>query len=340
MEKMKDQIKLPYDINILIKSRYHNSLAISVFQTNKNIMSFLLNYYIDVVYNSSATWQYDFLLKNPWFTNEGLVESNHLLFFNEAVKYKSINIIEIIKNLICESYYVRGDYNTYYIPTKKSYLKVDHNTEYLICGYNDNQEIFYVLVRTVKDEFDCFELSYSDYMLAITNRKDNKFNLDFFRINDNFKGEILPSIIIKSLYNYLNSITLEKEKTEGKIYGVDCFKKFLLYVRKMSEIYDNIDIRYAKFFVEHKNFMQMRMHCLYDLEIIKNMDIIQDFDDIYTEALTVYNLINEYNEKHDYKDVVSIDLMISDINKREKNALKVVIDLMNHNIEEARTNTK
>ena len=338
---MDNEVKLSINTSSLIMSKKHNSLAMSVFQTCKdNIMAWILNYYIDVINDPASLWQYDFYIKNPWFTAEGLTESNNMTFYNDAFNYKSLDIIYLIKNMLSKGYYVRGDYNTYYIPVKKSYMKVNHNTEYLIVGYSEEKKVFYILDKTINSDLEIYELTYGDYQAAIANRTDKKFNLNFIYVYRDFDNSIKPLTIKDSLINYLYSILLEKEKNSTKIYGANCFKQFVTYIRKMSEIYNNIDIRYAKFFVEHKNFMQMRMHCLYDLGSIKNMDIIQNFDDIYTDALTVYNLINAYNEKHNYKDAVSIDLMISDINKREKNALKVVIDLMNHDIEEARTNTK
>lgn len=209
-------------------------------------------------------------------------------------KLLHIDLLDLMRDMICDGNYISGRFNEEYIPGKAAFSKCYYYHDFLLIGFSDTKRIFHS-VGYLKDKvFQRFEIPYDNMIKSLQTLESPKITLDFYRYIPDSKFELNIERIISGLDDYLHSKNSLKQYTGGYFYGLEAIQKLGEYYFD-SPVDGKFDHRYTKVFLEHKFFTMERLKHLYMQGFLAGESYIDIAEQVYQMAWTVHMLGLKYS---------------------------------------------
>ena len=311
---MKMRKVLDLEKNPLIITYNNKSFPLGIIQSlGDKVLPWIYNKYINCVYFPNQERQFDLCMEDWWFTREKLFLIQLIRLSPSYLNFNSINVFSILEECIDKGIYIYGFCNEKYIPNKYLYMKEDVIHEYLIYGYDSEKREFISIGYTNTERYEEYVISYDDYIRSIECM--DVFDIYLIQLNKKFDFSFDLDYIIKDLSEYS---TNTREENKKKLYGLNCWKKFIENMNNDIENKEKIDIRHTRLFMEHKKLMLKRFEYM-----SKEGYICSSFKyrEIYEEAKLAYALSLKYKMTKRESVAKRIVQMYHNILIKEENVL-------------------
>lgn len=287
-------MKLPFEKKPYIITYHNKCFPLGVIQGNANfdLSPWISGKFINCFFRSmSNIHKFDFYTFDSWGEGDGVNSSQTIKLDKPMFKELSINILNVIKTLMDNGYYIHGSYNEKYISSKQAYKRYNFMHDYILIGYEDNG-ILYSVGYTKNGKYEEFTITFDEYVDSLLNSTNAYIDINTCKYHEEGNFSFNKSGFIQELYDYLNSTNsrfISNSAYGDRIYGlmaIEALKEFI--ITNIS----GIDIRYMRAFMEHKNLMQLRLDYVYSG---KNSDIPEKYKKASEEANRMYLLSIKYN---------------------------------------------
>lgn len=274
----------------------------------------------------------------PFFTTSKIYKD---FIFNE---YE--NVIDFLISSLSLGYYVFLNYDMYYIPHTKSYMKEHSMHQLFIFGFDKNNEQFHIADFFYDSKYSFEVSSFNDVESAIIScaNTDEDYKIYLYKFQDatyNFEA----GMFIKNINDYLNStytilnyedVLLYPEEKESMkngeiVFGMAYYERIINVLH--LQISDNIqykDIRPFHILYDHKQIMINRLDFLKNHGLIKNFDILfKRFQDIKNCCLIIRNLYIKFLASSNKSTLNKIINILNEVKVAETIALKDLINEIN-----------
>lgn len=277
---------LPITINTIVECNLTLMFQFSILQSSSNhVLPWLVSKYTNIQYDPVGD-KFELIRDPNWFPKDKVFYRHYYSLKTNFKDSEDFDLLAMIRSLLEDEQYVNGAFDSYYVPTSDNYGMIHCIKNYLIYGYNDDQEEFYILSYTNDYNYDSFRINYSDFIAAVKNRSDNTIVINGIKIKPDFDFSIRMDQIHNGLYDYLNSCHREEYLSTNpkKVYGKACldeFKKYLHNIGYMSEF-----IRRGSCYSIHdyQKLMCLRTDCLIKSNMLPNdMSILIDELNVYSK---------------------------------------------------------
>lgn len=137
-------------------------------------------------------------------------------------------LINIIKNMIDNEFYVHGFYNEYYIKNRHAYHRENLLHDYLIIGYNDIDEIFYIPGYTDQYVYEIGTVSFDSFIKANAFNQESNGHLviNFYQVKKDFSFAFNMPLARKSVKEFIHSTDYSIYKDHNVLYGKEALRYF------------------------------------------------------------------------------------------------------------------
>ncbi|MEK8205408.1 hypothetical protein NST41_07425 [Paenibacillus sp. FSL L8-0696] len=232
------------------------------------------------------------------------------------------NIVECMKALIRDGYYLFMVLEQYYIPGSYGFGKYSYPHDVMLYGFNENEKVFYIAdnlsgkYRFSKCSFSQFESAYFS-LEKRKDRLDSKICLLRKKSNSHEKFDLLR--VVDTLHGYWKSASPEirssnwSKSFSGCVKGLEVYNNLKEYIALLTHDEAIFDIRPFHALWEHKKIMVMRIQFMIDNGyIIKSDKILENYKMIEKKSLSHRNLFIKYNFT---KDIAIINRIIEGIDE-------------------------
>jgi|GEM_PF-5818497 len=179
-------IETEYTINKLLeeflsvyesmKRKYENELeALVKFESNFK-MELIENYYNNV--EMLDIKKYKSILVVPC-----LYCKNNINFSKTTFDIFGIDILSFVKKAIDTCFYITGSYNEKFIFGKRAYKKYDFWHDYIIYGYDDENNCFYSAGFMEDGNYKTFKISYDIFLISINEHDMKNIPFNLYKFN-------------------------------------------------------------------------------------------------------------------------------------------------------------
>lgn len=288
--------KLPYKMDSVALAYHYMAFPTSVLHANlgEGFNLWVCDRMINYLYAPRGWHVFTCYEENMWPINQGFVKEESLKFQANSLDFLAFDLIAFQKSMLRNNRYITGFYNEYYIPAKKAYQSYDFKHDYILIGYDDKKRCFLSAGYVKNGQYEVFDIAYEDYYLSVRNL-DPKFDSSFCYIS--LDGSYQPQINILNTINAINSYLSSKSwcyhAKEDEIYGISACDMFGEYILQHED--KNVDIRYCRSFMEHKQIMFIRIRTMFEQGFLVSESLVQEYSKIHDEAQMVYLLSLKYN---------------------------------------------
>lgn len=312
-------MKLLFSKNSYITAYHNKAFPLGVIQGNADfdLTPWISGKFINCFFNSNSN-KFDLSTFDPWGEKDGVNSSQTVKLDKPMFKKLSINILDLIKTLMDNGYYIHGSYNERYIPSKYAYKKHDCMHDYILIGY-ENEGILYSVGYTKNGKYEEFTITFKEYLDSLINSTNTFIDINTCKYNP--KGDFSFNNIgfVQELSDYLNS-TNSKNICSNWIYGLNAIDKLKEFI---SSSFSGIDLRHTKLLFEYKKLMQLRLNYVYR----KNVSyVLEKYKTVSEEAKRIYLLSIKYNMTKDKDILKNIENGFNLIINLEKEILPIVLD--------------
>ncbi len=297
---------------------YHNmAFPMGVIQGNSknNITPWLCYKFLNCLYNPSSANKFSISLSDSWGVGDKMVFHQQIQLFNDSYDIIGIDIIQLLENMIANGHYVVGNYNEEFIPGKQTYGTEYFVHDYLLIGFDKEQEVFHS-VGYLTNQFVDFEIPYTNMRNALTSLSNKKPVLNFYKYNDNADFAINIEKTMNALQDYLSSSNSLRQYTKGLFYGLDAIDKLGDYYQSNSNK-DNFDHRYTRGLMEHKHIMLKRIEYLCTHQYVTDDKCVAKARMVHEYSAMIHNLGIKFKLIGDYKIISEIKSIIQEMKSVE-----------------------
>ena len=325
---MKNSIILPFEENPYTQMFHHSAFPLGIIQGNakEDIDPWLATQYINCLFLPGKT--FEILTEDDWFIDDGKLIKQRIAMVPDLYKSLSIDYLDLIREMLSRGCYVEGSYNEEHISGKWSYQKTYFPHDYLLTGFDNDQEIFYSVGYLADGKFQKFTIPY-DCMaksLATLRRTDMYFN--FWKYNEDATYEFDMSKMLRELYHYLHSTVSAKSFYTTVHFGIQVFYELAKYFLSTAEKQNHIDLRYTRGILEHKFIMTKRIDYLSKITDIDFSEFQEKSKQVYKIAERVHLLTIKFLIKRDQSIVKNMEALIHEMLAIEKEYLPKLYDSM------------
>ena len=340
---MKRKHILPINAEPIILSMPFLAIQCGVFQAH-DINHWLLNKFINIASNYDARVRYQHLHNDEWFEQEKVTDKHHMTLLLDMLELKSYSVMETIKEMVSNGYYLSGNSNVYYLKESHACRNLSYCPPYLIYGYDEDRELFFYAVGSTKNSrYEPYTIAFPEYIESIKNNHglfhfkpnfvklksvtDSRFNLNFIRLNSGYNFKTNYSEIYNGIYDYLNSSNksdgaVQSASSLDRIYGLDCYRDFLHYITFTYDFHEYIEPFHYLVFLEHHQIMENRLKYLHEIGVVKNSQLCGDYSKIREKSEIVYENCKKYNTTHEFRLLGEIYTDVEEIIEEETAVLK------------------
>lgn len=269
---MKEKFVLPINLeNIPFKAYQMRGFEFAALNAlEKDIYPFTYSFFINCFYLRDETHlHFNFTSDKRSF----FIGYNAFLHKNLELDHELVNdeqaFTEAVKRYIATPSFIVGEFDEYYIPGKYAYGKYYWEHAFFLYGYDDEKEAFMAMGYIDSGDFETYEIKYHDFYNAFVSRNSKYLMLRY--PNSDFDFEYLPLIGAAELGWYLNSTYHDIRLDPRERYGISACEGFLEYIDEMANTEGmRLDLRFSRFFMEHKAFMSKRLKYLYGAGFISS----------------------------------------------------------------------
>lgn len=308
-------VVLPFELDVEMRMYHNKSFPLGIIKANIDDYDvWLCNKLIDCVYRNGT---FDSVEEDIWSTRDGLTFNQNMWLAPETFAKKGLDLITLNISMLDEGFYITGAYNEFYIPSKRPYNKFNFNHDYVIFGYDN--ECFKSAAYMENSKYEFFDLKFEDYFKGVIKNTPQKIGLNFHQINKKYASQINIDLIKSKLHSYLRSPVDD----QGRIYGITAWDKLSDYI--LSN--ENVDLRFSRAFMEHRNVMSKRISKLNELSYINNKSLVTEYyTNIYLKSKIVHNLFIKYYIKKDSCISYRASDLILSINSLERELIQELLN--------------
>ena len=169
-----------------------------------------------------------------------------------------------------------------------------------------------------------FDITYEDYYHSMTDgNKPRLHQLDYFRINREYEGQIDITRIREKLTDFLDSRGPADSKI-NEVFGVDAWEKFETYIDNVDK--DGIDMREVRIYMEHKGIMDKRLKCLFEHGYLREQVLCQTYqEEVFQKATQLFNMCLKYILTGDADIQKRMTALVRKINVTEQRLIERVV---------------
>lgn len=252
-----------------------------------------LDDYMDVplTFYSAVNKEFRYLLKNPWIEQDPVK-------WNVLKKY--VNILDFVKDLIDNQYYIELHLDEFYIEKRQAYQKYHNPHGNMIYGYDQDEKKLYLLGYDENRVFYKSTVSYKAFVQAFENVPEEV--LDMFTMKRLFpciEYKMQKDVVKKYLQEYLDGTDSSYRddllsNQLGRLYGVNIYTALTNNVDKLDD-YRNIFL-----LVEHKKIMKDRVAFMNRIGMLTN-EQYEKLDIKATEILKLFVKMKNMTLKYCFK---------------------------------------
>lgn len=317
---MSSKYVLPFSIDVEMRMYQDKAFPLGIIKANLNDYDiWLCGKLINCVYKYSGV--FDVIDDDLWSINDGLAFVQNIYVAPESLAFSGFDLIEFNKSMLRTGHYITGTYNEYYIPGKHAYLNYDFNHDYVIFGYDDSTKVFKSATYLPNSMYGYVDITYDDYLQAVTMNKISRANVDYFQINSSYVPNIEVTALVSKLKDYLYC-KKNGQTVDDRVFGVNVWSELAKYVLSVKE---NIDLRYGRMYMEYHGLMLKRIQVLKKLGYIDNAILEQKYQELYHCASQVHHSFIKYNLTHKSDLLERISSLINNTTNEEKKLIEVLI---------------
>ena len=317
---------LPFTIDVEMRAYHNRAFPLGIFKVNlENYNVWLCNKLINCVINTSNHIINSFD-KDLWSEKDGLTCTEILSLKREEFNQKHPDIIAKNKEMLEQGRYITGVYDEFFVPGKGPYQKRHFNHDYVIFGYDDEEEVFKSAAYMADRSYRFYDISYEDYYNSI-DKSEYNFYVCYRRIDKSYVPKVDIVHIKKKLENYLLSREDEHVLERQVYFGMEAWRKFKEYVEEIGDSW--LDNRFGRLYMEHRNVMMKRMGKLSEMGFLNECSLAEEYySNVYLPAQAVHHLFIKYNLTRDYKVRESILGIIQKTNETEERIISRMVERM------------
>ena len=270
---------------------------------------------------------FSFATNDIWLSDHQVFIRNSFCDNPQSEDKKSL--INEIKKQIDDNYYINGLYDEFYDPNKWSFHIQHFPHDFLLTGYDDNEQAFTSFGYTNNKIFQKFRIHYNDFYNAVSSDSvDNK--LFRMRINPNKEFNFNLLVFSDELYSYIKQPLVYFAEPINGFSGIASWNILFNHVKKTIKCNGLLNLSSFRFMLDHS------FHLLCCLKYIKNQfEIIEEqcssYNSFCESVRTLFNLCIKYNVKKDREVLFRIQNQIQHLYNAEFNILnevqKTILDM-------------
>lgn len=337
---MNKKVVLPFETRPYCLCYHNLAFPFGVIQGNGktsevDVVSWMLRKFTNCVFDDNMSFnKYEICLCDAWGVIDGLSIHQNINFSKTTFDIFGIDILSFVKKAIDTCFYITGSYNEKFIFGKRAYKKYDFWHDYIIYGYDDENNCFYSAGFMEDGNYKTFKISYDIFLISINEHDMKNIPFNLYKFNKEVSVKFNVIRITKLLKDYTNSTTCEGKRLNG-VYGVQANIKLKELFKKNFDINKEtkVDTRYTRAFMEHKFFIRLAIVSLCEKKYLslnqKQMDLVES---LYQKAKSIHLLGIKNNIHADYKSSEKIIELFEDIEKIEKDLLPIIVDTLEQNL--------
>lgn len=318
-------MKLIFQPNTYIQTIPYLSFPLSIVQGNckNSIIPLLVSKYVNVCFNIQSC-EFDFCTYSPWWDKEKVVSTHNISIDKTLYNILNVDIIQIIKTLLDNNYFVYEIYK--YSACDEKNIVAKNQEDYILIGYDDGNCIFNLIKCLDDGTYRELSVTYDEYKQILININRNTIDLYACRIINEPDGKLNREWIIEELKDYIFSENSKFTCCKNIKFGLNATLELVKHIEENLKNSRNITVKHLKLYMEHKNIMKVRLKYLFVIRIIKDNKIVSDYEALYEKLQIVYDVFsrNEFSNKVFFCE--QICKIMNDIFNYEKNVLPVVLD--------------
>ena len=290
---MKSKVILPFEEQPYSVMFHHTAFPMGIIQANakEDITPWLCGKYINWSLHRQDPTYFSIVQDERGFGERILFVQRQELF---PTTYRAIfgDIIEELKRMISLENYPYGFYNEEFIQGKIHYQKRYYLHNYLLIGYDDDQQVFYSVGYLADQRFQRYSIPYEDMRKALESLQNPKIVSELYKFNPDAKFELNLPRVIGELSNYLSSTPTLAGDFD---WGLAVYEKLIDFFISLGTDRKPIDIRQTRGVLEHKFFMKMRIEYLVKHGDLNDERYLTCADEVYRQAEQNHMLALKYN---------------------------------------------
>lgn len=271
-----------------IKGLHYLANPLAMLFDDENILPWFYSDYIQLIWYKDVNFlsfhgKYisEFPTSIPWLEFQCL---------EKEFAIRAFDICDLFIKAIDEGWYIISSYDEFFIPNTSFYKKQHFKHDFMIYGYDLNNQVFISNVYTQKMVLEKNIIDFTDFHKGfIAGRSDRyEFNrINFYRKKREYKYDFNVSFLIEQLEDYLNSMCSDRKYTVPddhveRAFGMEIYDYIIdIFQSKHPSIQD---ARILYMLWEHKKCMRMRVEYM-----VKN-NLLVDSKMIFERAVEIENL--------------------------------------------------
>lgn len=335
------KVVLPFELSPIIRTYLNHAYPFGIVEGHfgKNFASELMcDIYVNCLYSREDRNNFYQHPEDGWFEECGLIKHESYVC-RDKTKECVQEAIKEARRKLSNGQYVYAAPNEGYISAVSQGKKYDFDHECLLYGFDDDAGV-YMSAGYINRMYVPYTIPYDEYEAALLNMQNSVVELLFYSVN---KTYTFPGINAKNVadrlseyYNsyipeFLSRQELSQYISSGMLkFGHNAWKELAIYLEDIGNGHKQVDMRYTRSFMDHKQLMKIRIDKLYEKGFISDNALVQAASECYSKAQSAMSLAMKYNITGDLNALMRAVQKIQDVNKKEEGYLnKVISELRN-----------
>ncbi len=277
--------------------------------------------YINCYYKEdSINHKFVISIYDHWCTAQKIMQNQSVNLLKEVYQSQNIDMILMIKKMLCNNSYVFGQCNRIYIEPNSH--EEDPPFNFVISGFDDSKRVFIIHGLDMMEHFLCVECDYLKFVNSLFDTFKPNIAFTLWHYNTDVLIDFdLPNIIFE-LEDYVDSGNRRNHYIYDKVYGIKAIEKLADHIRENAE---HNNYFYLKKLLLHKTYMKERIECLIKYNFIECrwMKEAEDAEKNIQDALYKLSL---FYDSQNFSLIDQISSLIIHTNEIEKNYLPIVLE--------------
>ncbi len=330
------KVILPFELSPIIRTYLNHAYPFGIVEGHfgKNFVSELMcDIYVNCLYSQEDRNNFYQYPEDGWFEKCGLMRQEPYVCREKTMECVQ-EAIEEVRRRLSNGQYVYASPNEGYISVVSRGRIYDFDHECLLYGFDDAAGV-YMSAGYINGRYVPYAIPYGEYEAALLNVQKSDIELLFFRVNRKY---IFPGINAKNVADrlseyydsyipgFLSRRELSQYISSGRLkFGRNAWREFALYLRDIGNECKQVDMRYTRSFMDHKQLMKIRIETLYEKGFISDDALVLAASECYSKAQLAMSLAMKYAAVGDSNALRRAAQKITDVNEREEVYLKQVI---------------
>ena len=325
-------IELPFNYSPLV-SMYHGcAFPIGIIMAcaaehEKDITPWLCGKYINWMYVPGLFNKYNHYFDDSWMRNDGILRLQRIRLRRETyhIIFEDCDIVDLFRLMLSQGFYPSDYYNEKRIPGKAAYNRYDFKHDFVLTGYDDNQETFISGGYLSDGHFHKFTIPYHIFREAYNEYTTEFVTCNFWKYNDKADYSLRLGDVVRFLEDYLYSKTSVNICTRGRLFGMEAMKQLPVTFKENASQGKPIDPRFTLGFMEHKKMMATRIQYLTQIGVLNDSGLYMMAHENSVKSETVHTLGIKYSMTRKPVIIDSIQHTIMYILENEQSYLPKVL---------------